>query len=50
MGFAGAVNKEHVEIPRVLDFDLGITKMGGGGEGEGVRKCNSAAIVLEFLA
>ena len=37
MDFPGVLEKEHVEIPGVLVFDLGVTK-------GRVRKCNTAGI------
>ena len=37
MDFPGVLEKEHVEIPGVLVFDLGVTK-------GWVRKCNTAGI------
>ena len=37
MDFPGVLGKEHVKIPGVLVFDLGVTK-------GWIRKCNSAGI------
>ena len=42
MDFSGVLEKEPVEIPGVLVFDLGVTK-------GWVRKCNSAGISKECL-